>query len=88
MSKQSVNPAIEDPIEAAYWAGVEAGMIRFAWWKDGVENVGTCGTTLKRAIRDMDDEAGKPCWHPAFCSDDNVLYCVRCGVAKGPYEKD
>ncbi len=76
------NPNIKDPVEAAYWAGVEAGIQRFAWWKDGCEFVGTCNTSLKTAIRDMDKEAGAPCWHPGFHVDDNVEYCVRCGLAK------
>lgn len=30
---------------AAFIAGLRA----YAWWKDGVENVGTCGTTFKEA---------------------------------------
>ncbi len=37
--------------------GVIEGMTRFAWWKDGVEMVGTCGTTLKKAIEEV--EGGK-----------------------------
>jgi len=76
------NPSIEDPVEAAYWAGVEAGMRRFAWWRDGCEYVGSCGHTLKGAIRDMDRESGKPCWHPQFHDDDGVEYCSRCGTAR------
>lgn len=76
------HPNIDDPVEAAYWAGVEAGMHRFAWWKDGTEYVGTCGTSLQKAIRDMDEDAGVPCWHPNFIDVDNVDYCIRCGVAR------
>lgn len=30
--------------------GVEQGLRMYAWWKDGTEWVGTCGTTLKDAI--------------------------------------
>lgn len=30
--------------------GVIAGLTAFAWWKDGTQYVGTCGTTLKAAI--------------------------------------
>ena len=77
-----VNPTIADPIQAAYWAGVEAGIRRFAWWKDGVEECGTCGTSLSKALRDMDAEAGTKCWHPGYRDDDGVQYCVRCGVAE------
>ena len=35
-----------------------AGMKRFAWWKDGVEMVGTCGTTLAKASKEVLAEAG------------------------------
>jgi len=35
---------------SAYWDGVRDGLRRFAWWKDGTEYVGTCGTTLKEAV--------------------------------------
>lgn len=38
---------------AAWRQGVIAGMRRFAWWKDGVEYVGSCGTTLKKAVEDV-----------------------------------
>ena len=31
--------------------GYERGLRAFAWWKDGVQYVGTCGTTLKEAIK-------------------------------------
>ena len=37
-------------VQEAYEKGMIAGLKRFAWWKDGVEYVGTCGTTLKAAI--------------------------------------
>ncbi len=32
--------------------GVIAGITMFAWWKDGVQEVGTTGTTLKQAIKE------------------------------------
>lgn len=39
------------------WPGVSdedkayiAGMSAYAWWKDGEQYVGTCGTTLRTAI--------------------------------------
>ena len=34
----------------AWYRGHVEGLRRFAWWKDGVEYVGTCGTTLADAI--------------------------------------
>lgn len=40
----------EEEVIAAYRIGVEEGMRRYAWWKDGTEWVGTCGTTLAAAI--------------------------------------
>lgn len=35
---------------AARREGIEEGLRMYAWWKDGTEWVGTCGTTLKDAI--------------------------------------
>lgn len=37
-----------------YIDGFIAGMRAFAWWKDGVQYVGTCGTTLKEVIAEAD----------------------------------
>jgi len=37
-----------------YRQGIIAGLTQFAWWKDGVQYVGTCGTTLKQAIQDTE----------------------------------
>lgn len=34
--------------------GWAAGVTAFAWWKDGVQYVGTCGTTLKDALAEGD----------------------------------
>lgn len=31
-------------------ASFEDGLREYAWWKDGMEYVGSCGTTLKEAI--------------------------------------
>ena len=45
---------IADTIDALLAAEREAGQIEgvteYAWWKDGKQYVGTCGTTLERAI--------------------------------------
>jgi hypothetical protein len=38
--------------------GVIEGMRAFAWWKDGVEYVGTTGTTLKEAIAEAKEGMG------------------------------
>ena len=34
----------------AYYQGKKHGVWLFAWWKDGVQYVGTCGTTYVSAI--------------------------------------
>ena len=34
--------------------GRKDGIWRFAWWKDGVQYVGSCGTTLKKALEELD----------------------------------
>lgn len=38
-----------------YRQGFEDGLRAFAWWKDGVQYVGTCGTTLTRAIEGIEE---------------------------------
>jgi len=37
-------------ITSAYRDGFKEGMRLFAWWKDGVQQVGTTGTTFKEAV--------------------------------------
>ncbi len=32
--------------------GIETGIRRYAWWKDGVQYVGSCGTTLEKALQE------------------------------------
>jgi hypothetical protein len=39
-----------------YKRGLIEGITRFAWWKDGTQFVGTCGTTLKSAIEEIEKE--------------------------------
>jgi hypothetical protein len=34
----------------AYHEGLRDGVERFAWWRDGVQYVGTTGRTLKEAL--------------------------------------
>lgn len=33
--------------------GFLAGLQEYAWWKDGVQYVGSCGTTLKEAMEEV-----------------------------------
>jgi hypothetical protein len=37
-------------LQQAYLDGYIAGLRQYAWWRDGEQQVGSCGTTLKRAI--------------------------------------
>ena len=46
----------KNKITNVYKAGILDGLRRYAWWKDGEEQVGTCGTSLKSAIKDVDEE--------------------------------
>lgn len=38
----------------SFKAGMKEGITLFAWWKDGEQYVGTCGTTLKQALSEID----------------------------------
>lgn len=38
---------LEENKSKEYYIGVLVGLKAFAWWKDGVQYVGTCGTTLE-----------------------------------------
>jgi hypothetical protein len=40
----------------AYYNGIREGIEQYAHWKDGVQYVGTCGRTLKDALKDIDAE--------------------------------
>ena len=39
-----------------YEAGLKEGVRKYAWWKDGEQWVGTCGTRLKEAIKRIETE--------------------------------
>lgn len=39
--------------ETAWAAGYKAALKLFAWWKDGVQYVGSCGTTLEEALKEV-----------------------------------
>lgn len=47
---------LETQLKSSYRQGVIDGIQRYAWWRDGVEMVGTCGKTLKEAIAQLDME--------------------------------
>ena len=46
-----VNNVAATSFQSGYKKGYEDGLRAYAWWKDGVEYVGTCGTTLKKALK-------------------------------------
>ena len=41
---------VGDGQQCEYLVGFIAGLTAYAWWNHGTQYVGTCGTTLKRAI--------------------------------------
>lgn len=43
-------------LNKAYYNGIREGIEQYAYWKDGVQYVGTCGRTLKEALKDVDAE--------------------------------
>jgi hypothetical protein len=47
---------VADELNAQRREGIVEGLTRFAWWQSGEQMVGTCGTTLKQAIADLDRE--------------------------------
>ena len=40
----------------AYFDGQRDGLQLYACWKDGVQYVGTCGTTLGQALQDCENK--------------------------------
>lgn len=40
----------------AYFRGIRDGVRRFAWWRDGVQYVGTTGRTLRQALDEVDTQ--------------------------------
>ena len=41
---------LEKAMQRAWMDGFVAGLREYAWWKDGTQYVGSCGTTLEKAI--------------------------------------
>lgn len=42
-----------------FYDGVKEGIWKYAWWKDGIQYVGTTGKTLKQALAEVDEERKK-----------------------------
>ena len=51
---------LEKQAEISFKAGLKHGIWLFAWWKDGVQHVGTSGKTLQEAYKELDIEVGQP----------------------------
>ena len=49
--EMNMSMAERDKIQS-YYVGMREGIRAYAWWKDGVQYVGTCGKTLQDAIAD------------------------------------
>ena len=47
---------IETAVIEGYKAGMRKGIWLFAWWKDGVQYVGTTGKTLKQALEEINSK--------------------------------
>jgi len=77
MSEPEIDPRIEQELrdlehnayDAGYEAGFLAGLKEYAWWKDGEEQVGSCGTTLKEAIERYKKEGSVVSPKPTFNND-------------------
>jgi len=48
---------LEQEVKEATFKGYLDGIRQYAWWKDGVQYVGTCGTTLQEALKEKDNES-------------------------------
>lgn len=51
----SAQKAVDETINL-YKIGLIDGIRRFAWWKDGVQYVGTSGKTLAEAVAEIEVE--------------------------------
>lgn len=47
------NAKLKNEIAESYKEGYKDGLTAYAWWKDGVQYVGSCGTTLKDAMKEL-----------------------------------
>jgi len=56
-SKSPIDSETENECRREYLRGYRDGIRAFAWWRDGVEYVGTCGWTLEDALMAL--EAGQ-----------------------------
>lgn len=61
--KTEIEQLEESARAEGYIDGYKAALRTYAWWKEGVQYVGSCGTTLEQAWSDIergvDDEKAK-----------------------------
>lgn len=53
----AVHELLTTQIDIAFPLGVKEGIRLYAWWKDGIQYVGTTGRTLKEALEEIDKNA-------------------------------
>lgn len=63
----------------SYYDGIVEGLTRYAWWKDGVQYVGTCGCTLKQAVADVEAERRQSVQEAEKTTSNAILTCPECG---------
>lgn len=54
-----IDPDYDRLMSKSYKRGLIEGIKMFAWYKDGVQYVGTTGKTLKQAIAEIESERGQ-----------------------------
>jgi hypothetical protein len=47
---------MSEVLQKVWLEGYIAGIKSYAWWKDGVQYVGTCGRTLAEAIAEAEKD--------------------------------
>ena len=52
---KAIQDVYKNAYEEGYRNGLKRGLWIFAWWKDGVQYVGTVGKTLKEALKEVDE---------------------------------
>ena len=54
--RDAVRAVIKLVLQVERKEGLKEGVTRFAWWKEGVQYVGTTGKTLKKALEEIDND--------------------------------
>ena len=75
LMKKAQPDTLEEILVAAYRLGMGVGIHRYAWWKDGTQYVGTCGTTYEAARKGTKTES---------VVIDSLLAAVRAALEEKP----